>query len=499
MKKYALLFALALMAVLAFSTTTSPIYSGQEGFDSAIFKTVGLAVLEGKTPYVDIFDHKGPVLYFINALGQALIPGSLGIFFLQIWSLFAAFVFIYQSARLFVGPLLSGLVTVLCVLLLFVTMQGGNLCEEWELLAVAPALYACLLYQRSDLSPRRTFRTGLILGAAFAFCFFIRPNDAVSLPGGMAFGLFLFLLIEKQFRALLPYLFSFLLGLAAVTLPILWYFASRGALDGLYYGLIGHNLLYSGGLFSAEGMAERLVLLAFCLLTFFLLHKTKRRNLSLLVGPVLLLFTLLVGKNFFAHYLTVLIPIVLLCAAVLFSTRRVWEYASYLAAAVVMVCVSFLYVDTLHLRLRNHAQYDCYKESRRMLGRIPEEERSQIWNFNLGFASDGFQYVSVFCHNRLVPMNRILLYNMVFIDPSLARSEDVAQSKPLWVLLTHADDTLAYPQGKSSGQLYEFFQPGYDFIEANYERVDCADATLCDLELWRRKDREPPIIIEDIQ
>ena len=236
MKKYALLFVLALITVLAFSTTTSPIYSGQEGFDSAIFKTMGLAVLEGKTPYVDIFDHKGPVLYFINALGQAIIPGSLGIFILQILSLFAAFVFIYQSARLYVGPLPSGLLMVLGVLLLFVTMQGGNLCEEWELLAVAPALYACLLYQRSDLSKRRSFRIGCILGAAFAFCFFIRPNDAVSLPGGMAFGLFLFLLAEKRFESLLPYILSFVLGLVVVTLPIFLYFASRGRLTGFITG-----------------------------------------------------------------------------------------------------------------------------------------------------------------------------------------------------------------------------------------------------------------------
>ena len=312
----------------------------------------------------------------------------------------------------------------------------------------------------------------------------------------MAFGVFLFLLIEKQFRALLPYLLSFLLGLAVVALPILWFFAFREALDGLYYGLIGHNLLYSGGLFSAEGMAERLVLLAFCLLTFFLLHKTKQHNLLLLVGPVLLFFTLLVGKNFFAHYLTVLIPIVLLCAAVLFSTRRVWVYASYLAAAVVMVCVSFLYVDTLHLRLRNHRQLECYRLSERMLEKIPPEERFQIWNFNLGFSDDGIQYVSIFCHNRIVPANHILLYDMALRDSSLKKTDCLETHRPLWLLLTRADDGRMNPVSTDAGSMLGWFQPGYDFIASYYECVASTDSSVCSLELYRRRE-EPALVPKD--
>ena len=204
MRKYALLFVLALITALAFSTSTSPIYSGQDGFDSAVFKTMGLAVWEGKTPYVDIFDHKGPMLYFINALGMGMLPGNWGVFVLQIFSLFFVFLCVWQSVRLFLSSRLSAVLIALGVLLLFVSMQGGNLCEEWELLAIAPALYASLLFLRSDFSRRRVWGTGLALGMAVAFCFFIRPNDAVSMPGGMAFGLFLFLLAEKRYKALLP-------------------------------------------------------------------------------------------------------------------------------------------------------------------------------------------------------------------------------------------------------------------------------------------------------
>jgi hypothetical protein len=34
--------------------------------DSAIFLYIGRAILNGQVPYVDIWDHKGPLLYYIN-------------------------------------------------------------------------------------------------------------------------------------------------------------------------------------------------------------------------------------------------------------------------------------------------------------------------------------------------------------------------------------------------------------------------------------------------
>ena len=50
-----------------FAVNISP-FTIYEGCDSCVFKQMGLAILSGKTPYLDLFDHKGPVIYFINAL-----------------------------------------------------------------------------------------------------------------------------------------------------------------------------------------------------------------------------------------------------------------------------------------------------------------------------------------------------------------------------------------------------------------------------------------------
>jgi len=87
-KRYCFIYLIFIstLFLLFYSYTTSPLYLN-EGMDSTIYKTMGLGILEGKIPYRDLFDHKGPVVFYINALGQLIMSGRQGIFLLQIISL----------------------------------------------------------------------------------------------------------------------------------------------------------------------------------------------------------------------------------------------------------------------------------------------------------------------------------------------------------------------------------------------------------------------------
>ena len=46
------------------------------GMDNGVFLYGGQQLLVGKTPYLDFWDHKGPLIYFINALGLMIGKGS---------------------------------------------------------------------------------------------------------------------------------------------------------------------------------------------------------------------------------------------------------------------------------------------------------------------------------------------------------------------------------------------------------------------------------------
>ena len=136
---------ISIIFLLFYSYTTSPLFM-HEGMDSAVFKTMGLAILQGKVPYLDIFDHKGPVLYFINALGQYLIPGRLGIFCLQAIGLFIVLICFFKTANLFIGKFTS-FVSVLITLLVYGgVIQEGNQCEEWMMIFFSVSLYYILKF-----------------------------------------------------------------------------------------------------------------------------------------------------------------------------------------------------------------------------------------------------------------------------------------------------------------------------------------------------------------
>jgi hypothetical protein len=190
-KWFPLLFIpIATAFLLVFSKTTSPI-SISEGCDSAVFKSMGQAIWEGKVIYRDIFDNKGPVLYIINALGWG-IAGRTGIFLLQIIGFSVFLSLMFKTARLFTRGLWSFVSVIIALFIYTSFIFEGNQCEEWMIYAFAPAIYLsmrwyCDLKQDAEkaFSKRRVMRDGLFYGLVFAFTVFIRPNDAVSVMGGL--------------------------------------------------------------------------------------------------------------------------------------------------------------------------------------------------------------------------------------------------------------------------------------------------------------------------
>src|SRR3990172_9620810 len=65
--------------------------------DSGVFLYVAWRFLNGDIPYRDVWDHKPPLIYFVDALGLTLTPASqLGVWFLQVIFIFFTLFFIYK-------------------------------------------------------------------------------------------------------------------------------------------------------------------------------------------------------------------------------------------------------------------------------------------------------------------------------------------------------------------------------------------------------------------
>jgi len=55
----------------------SPLNPANPGRDSGVFLYVGQAILSGHIPYRDVWDHKPPLIYYIDTAGLMLTAGSL--------------------------------------------------------------------------------------------------------------------------------------------------------------------------------------------------------------------------------------------------------------------------------------------------------------------------------------------------------------------------------------------------------------------------------------
>ena len=96
---HAALILTSIAFLYLFSYSTSPRYFFI-GNDSIIFQTVGKCWTEGVLPYVGTFENKGPLLFFVNAVGYLIYP-RYGIMLLQIPFMYFSFLFMWRAVELY--------------------------------------------------------------------------------------------------------------------------------------------------------------------------------------------------------------------------------------------------------------------------------------------------------------------------------------------------------------------------------------------------------------
>ena len=98
-KRWLLIYSFITAAlVLLFCSKSSPLYPMNDWVDVQCFLTLGKGMLNGMVPYVDLYEQKGPVLYFIYAIVALFSNRSMfGQYLLEI---ITYGLFLYFSAKL---------------------------------------------------------------------------------------------------------------------------------------------------------------------------------------------------------------------------------------------------------------------------------------------------------------------------------------------------------------------------------------------------------------
>lgn len=250
----ALLALLCACLALLVATSSSPLYATNFWTDTNIYFTIGRGMTRGLMPYRDLFDHKGPLLFILYALGAAISDTSfIGVFALEALSLAAAVYAGWRTVRLF-G---KGRLTLLAMPLLAAAIccctaftQGGS-AEEFALPALAVGVYLTLAAMTRAEEKTRGRMLGF--GAAAGWVFLIKYTD-IGLFAGLGVCLLAFVWRREGFGRALLAAGRMLLGAALVCAPVAAYLAVNGALGACVEVYFVQNLFdYSGMPMSLTG------------------------------------------------------------------------------------------------------------------------------------------------------------------------------------------------------------------------------------------------------
>ncbi|NGZ77199.1 hypothetical protein [Saccharibacillus alkalitolerans] len=248
--------------LLLLCTKSSPLYPLNDWVDANSFFTMGKGMMQGLVPYRDLFEQKGPLLYFIHGLAYLISNRTfLGVYLFETVS-FALFLYgIHKIMTLFVGSRYSLIALPLfaAVLLNLPSFSHGDSAEEFTLPLLAFSLYSLLRYFKQHYPGPVPYSMLLTNGIMAGLALWIKYSMLGFWFGWMAALFFCMLLNRQVVRSLISCL-VFLAGMALSALPWIVYFGVNQAIPQWIDTYILSNFRFYG---EDATLTDKLMLVAY--------------------------------------------------------------------------------------------------------------------------------------------------------------------------------------------------------------------------------------------
>jgi hypothetical protein len=242
---------LVFCGVLFVLVPTSPLNMPFTYRDSGVFLYFGWRILNGDIPYRDLWDHKPPVIFYIDALGQLITNNSRwGVWLIEFIGLFiAAYIgFLLVKKLLGLYPAIFSLF--LWLLTLVFVIEGGNLTTEYTLPLQFAAFWLIYDSNKPNFPNWRWFLVGLIGAIAF-----FTKQTAI----GVWIAIILYLTLQRlksgQVKRWSRELLFIAVGGLAFCFCVVVFFAFNGGLEQFWSAAFRFNFVYSS---SATDLSDRL-------------------------------------------------------------------------------------------------------------------------------------------------------------------------------------------------------------------------------------------------
>lgn len=452
-----------LFLLLAYEST-SPLYPYIHGLDSSFFLMTGRMVADGKVPYLDFFDMKGPLIFFIEGLGQWLSDGKMGIFLVQNLFFLATTGLSYAIARQFVQEGPAFLVVVLNLFVLSATSSGGNFTEEFSLPPVLLCELLAVIYtKKNEKSLRESGEAEHppLYAAVYGFCFtylaLIRITNA-ALICGIVGTVLAVLVATKKWKNLLWNMAGFLAGSALCFVPVALYFLSKGAFGEMLYGTFVFPFMYSNDGITNRAASTWMTILYYigpALSGFFaaLIYGRKKgayTGYMMAFSIFLLMISLNMGRTS-AHYFTLVLPsyvpgLAMLGQLLSEREQRKASWPLFLTAALIAVMgssfmnyhgrVTSKISSNLEAIISPEAGREWTEAVRSQGDMIPEEERELVWGYKIHPA---WYYI-----NDIQPCNRYCAYQGTFVEMAPKTVDEIYMMLdtvfPRWIVICDLED-----------------------------------------------------------
>ena len=462
---YVFLVGASALFMLLFAYNTSPI-SEYIGVDSGMYLVMGKAMAHGKTLYSGLFDHKGPIIFIFNMLGQLLNDGTIGVWLTELILIMIASIMIYKISDRHINNILSIITPLIYIWITVTLFNGGNYTEEYSNFFCVISLYVFDKWLRDK---KLTAQMSYILGLCFIFAFFLRPNNIALIVSIIIFiGIYMLMKSRVEIRRAL--IFGSL-GILTVMLPLIIYHLFTGTLYDMFYATILHNIKYCQ--VGAEhfrlipnGNSQQLLcffialginMIAMC--TCYSSDDMKIGNFILLSSTVIA-SAILIGRRPYMYYWTLLAPLTAYSSIYIIKYGIKNKKKSQFVVALTLIFALMGTNSFLGTNITEKRSYitEYKSKAHEMYNLIPKDEKDDCFAYNI-------PAMFIYEVNLNTPCKYFTMQTwMSKINPDIAKycTEYVKKNKPKWVL-SYYD----FQSDSTNPELSEIIRTGYTEVFHN--------------------------------
>lgn len=302
--------------------------------DSSVFIYAGRRILTGDVPYRDFWDHKPPLIFFINAIGLLISNDTLwGIWMIEFFTIGAAVVWGWNIFKRNYGVLAATFAWLLFIISYSLVADGGNNTETIALPFQISII--CLLYYAE--TENRLWQKNMVFffaGLCLACNFLLRP-DLIVLPSMF----FVYLTLKYYFvgerQKIMITGISLSIGILIPMCMFGLYFYNTASTNDFFDAVFIYNYVYaaSGSTFDRVrafeyGVSQLSISSIYqisvvgWLTCFYSVAKNRKKSsqiisitkFAILAFPFVILSTILSGRQYNHYYITWLPVLTILCA-----------------------------------------------------------------------------------------------------------------------------------------------------------------------------------------